>query len=208
MPTKNCVQCGVEYSIPNYRVSNSRFCGKPCHGRWTSAHRVYDGSHAIGNKYRLGLPGPYKGQVGPTKGRRFVDYVKYTCAYCDKEFERSPNESRKHPGGDKMGRFCNRACSNKFISERRSGVQSPLYVGGIKTYRGRGWNEARMLAVLRDGGSCVVCFRHIGASIPVHHIRPFREFADPKEANVLGNLTCMCQSCHMKAEWAHLKGQV
>jgi predicted HNH restriction endonuclease len=36
--------------------------------------------------------------------------------------------------------------------------------------------------------------------LPVHHIKPFREFDHPEEANKPENLIGLCQSCHMKRE--------
>ena len=204
MPKLQCTSCFNEYSVPNYRVKTSRFCSKQCHGRHTAQNRDYDGSHSIGNKHRLGLSPSNKGQPSPNKGKRLVPYVIHACAYCGATFERIPWYD-KQSAGDHYGKFCNSVCRNAHISESRSGEKSHLYVGGIKTYRGRGWIAARKLAVIRDGGACVKCGKHIGESIPVHHIKPFRLFDSPEKANLLENLACVCQSCHMKEEWNFLR---
>jgi len=204
MPTLKCTSCLADYSVPAYRVTTSRFCSKRCHGRHTAQNRDYDGSHSIGNKHRLGLSPSNKGQPSPGKGKRLVSYVSHVCNYCGKSFDRVPWYD-KQSAGSHYGKFCNSVCRNAHISENRSGNKSPLYVGGVKTYRGRGWIEARKIAVLRDGGACVKCGKFIGKSIPVHHVKPFRLFDCPEKANQPENLQCVCQPCHMKEEWSFLR---
>jgi 5-methylcytosine-specific restriction protein A len=84
----------------------------------------------------------------------------------------------------------------------KSGEKSPFWVGGETTYRGKGWVEARLSAVERDKGVCQSCGKVVGRSISVHHIKPFRLFDNIKDANALDNLICLCQSCHMRIEYA------
>jgi hypothetical protein len=45
---------------------------------------------------------------------RRVKHVKFTCAWCDKEFERSPRLVRDKSKKQKAGPFCSRACAGKY----------------------------------------------------------------------------------------------
>lgn len=66
---------------------------------------------------------------------------------------------------------------------------------------GSDWEQIRERALNRDGQRCQVC----GASgqnrpLHVHHIQPFRSFAEREAANHLSNLITLCPSCHRQAE--------
>jgi hypothetical protein len=45
---------------------------------------------------------------------RRVKLVKFTCAWCDKEFERSPRLIRDKAKKNKAGPFCSRGCAGKY----------------------------------------------------------------------------------------------
>lgn len=45
---------------------------------------------------------------------RRVKLVKFNCAWCDKEFERSPRLIRDKAKKNKAGPFCSRACAGKY----------------------------------------------------------------------------------------------
>lgn len=45
---------------------------------------------------------------------RRVKLVKFTCVWCDKEFERSPRLIRDKAKKKKAGPFCSRACAGKY----------------------------------------------------------------------------------------------
>src|ERR1017187_5789145 len=45
---------------------------------------------------------------------RRVKHVKFTCAWCDKEFERSPRLVRDKSRKNKAGPFCSRACAGRY----------------------------------------------------------------------------------------------
>ena len=45
---------------------------------------------------------------------RRVKLVKFTCAWCDKEFERSPRLVRDKSKKQKAGPFCSRSCAGKY----------------------------------------------------------------------------------------------
>jgi DEAD/DEAH box helicase domain-containing protein len=63
------------------------------------------------------------------------------------------------------------------------------------------WEEIRQRVLRRDGDGCQVCGRTgFGSVLHVHHIQPFRSFADRETANQLENLITLCPTCHRKAE--------
>lgn len=155
-------------------------------------------NHLNGNQFRKGLR-PANAftskQVSGSSNFNWVNSITLTCVNCGKTFEQKP--WLIHQNKSKTGlKFCNHKCQYAFMR----GEQSPLWVGGPQTYRGRSWRKARLLAVKRDKGVCQHCGKVVGDSIPVHHIQPYREFETPEAANTLDNLVCLCQSCHMKRE--------
>lgn len=66
---------------------------------------------------------------------------------------------------------------------------------------GPDWDKIRQRVLNRDGNRCQVCGT-IGNNSPlhVHHIQPFRSFADRDTANQLSNLITLCPTCHRQAE--------
>ena len=201
MVEKTCEVCGEIFFVKPYRAHKARFCSFACGGKWHMANRVMRGPDLTGNKLRSGLSPTNKGKPSLTKGKRLVQYGQYECSYCGKLFDIAPWIARQN--NTKSGkRFCSKQCHSQYMAENESGANSSLWVGGITTYRGKGWLIARTAAVERNGGICQKCGKVIGKSIPVHHIIPFREFDAKEEANSLENLICLCQSCHMKHEKA------
>ena len=161
------------------------------------AHREMPHEHLIGNQHRKGKR-PTNAftseQVSGSNNAKWVDGKPFICEHCSKVFYVKPWLIRQNG----TPRFCTRECfeqSGVFVGEK-----SPSWVGGPQTYRGRNWRKTRLAAVERDSGVCQLCGKVIGKSIPVHHIYPFREFETEEQANVLDNLICLCQSCHMKQE--------
>lgn len=49
-----------------------------------------------------------------TEDTRRVKHVKFNCAWCQKEFERSPRLVRDKAKKNKAGPFCSRACAGKY----------------------------------------------------------------------------------------------
>lgn len=194
----NCEICGAEFSVKPYRAGKARFCSKQCGGKWHMANRSMSNDHKAGNKYRLGKR-PSNAftseQVRGENNPRWAGYEEHECSFCQKKIRKKPWLSRQqeHPSGL---RFCSQACYKK----HNVGPNNSRYLGGAMTYRGRGWRAIRRMAVQRDKGECQNCGKHVGDSIPVHHKIPYRMFSNPQEANELGNLICLCQSCHMKEE--------
>ncbi len=73
--------------------------------------------------------------------------------------------------------------------------------GGDANDYGPGWAALRERIRARDGYRCQICGApEQGRAHHVHHIRPFRTFADPFQANHPDNLITLCPSCHRLAE--------
>ncbi|MEX2501149.1 MAG: DEAD/DEAH box helicase [Trueperaceae bacterium] len=67
---------------------------------------------------------------------------------------------------------------------------------------GPGWPRLRARIVERDGHACRHCGTRAAAGGPlhVHHLVPFRAFADRRDANREANLVTLCPACHRQAE--------
>lgn len=87
----------------------------------------------------------------------------------------------------------------------RCGPRNPWWNGGKVYYYGPNWHRQRNKARKRDHYTCQHCGiteTELGQQLDVHHIKKFRDFGLTryKEANDLGNLICLCRTCHMGAE--------
>lgn len=131
----------------------------------------------------------------------YVESVCLVCHNCQQTFERKPNEVKR----PSRGKYCSVKCRDEHKALYEAGEKSPYWVGGPKTYRGRTWTKVRSIVVERQKGRCVACRKFIGKSLPVHHIRPFREFESAEEANAFTNLIGLCQPCHVKSEYGKLR---
>lgn len=191
MIEKTCEICGKPFFVKPYRQFRARFCSQSCGGKWHMRHRRMRGPSLYGNTLRKGKRPANAFPVGHNKGKRLVKYITIVCENCGKAFEQAPWMSRQN-----KTRYCSSECH---FSHSR-GENHPRYVGGPRTYRGRGWIKQRLLVAQRDNGTCQQCGVYKGLSIPVHHITPYRAFSSPEEANRPENLICLCQSCHMKKE--------
>ncbi len=193
MVEKQCESCKQTFSIPKYREHSVRFCSWECRSKGMS----YD--FMKGNKFRQGLRPANAFTSDQVREMNRVDDIEFECCECGIKFGIKPWIEKQNKS--KWGlRFCSKPCHSAYMKKHFSGENSPQWVGGITTYRGKGWLVARKSAIERDGGKCAKCNRYIGDSIPVHHIIPFRLFIFIEEANHLDNLICLCQSCHMKEE--------
>jgi len=191
MIEKTCEICDKAFNVKPYRMASARFCSKACGGVWHMRNRVMLSGHMTGNTFRKGLRPSNAFPAGNNKGVRLIQWEEFTCENCKCIFERPPWIARQN-----KNRYCSLDCKHSHCI----GSNDPRFIGGPKTYRGRGWKAQRLLAVKRDHGRCVDCKTFIGISISVHHIVPYRDFESPETANQLSNLECLCQSCHMKKE--------
>jgi len=74
--------------------------------------------------------------------------------------------------------------------------ETPPWMG---TEERPGWNDIRLAALKRDHYTCFVCKKVFPEDeLQVDHIRPYRRFKRPVDANDLRNLWTMCIECHKK----------
>jgi hypothetical protein len=230
--TKPCEYCGVPVTKTPSKIKGHMFCGRVCRTKffWSNPEiraKMIDGIraspslHTEARKQQLDEARkqrkfrfwkrkrqPNKGSFrkgGNTKNAhpRWVEPTQLICHNCGVQFERKPWQLR-HSGV--KGLFCSFKCKCTYDHTQRTGEKSPLWRGGEKTYRGRGWLQARQQVVDEQEGKCAQCSVYVGQSLPIHHIRPFREFSSAAEANQRDNLIGLCSSCHMKTE-PRIKGQ-
>lgn len=86
----------------------------------------------------------------------------------------------------------------KHYSEIYSGENSPTWSGGKRHYQGN-WLKQAKLCRDRDEHVCKICGKteeENGKALDVHHIKKYKQFEDPKEANKLENLISLCHHCH------------
>ena len=194
-----CEVCEKEFQVKPYRAKTARFCSFECGGKWHAETRLahipkpWAAANLDGHRHKS----PTKFTTETASGAnnpRWIEGKTFTCEQCDKQFLVKPWVVRQNG----TPRFCSRDCFE--FSGVFRGEKSPVWVGGPQTYRGRNWRKVRLRAVKRDKGICQQCGKVVGASIPVHHIQPFRNFETAAAANRLGNLVCLCQSCHMHTE--------
>ena len=66
---------------------------------------------------------------------------------------------------------------------------------------GSDWSQICQTIHQRDNQSCQHCgAQDTGKGLDIHHIKPFKSFANHKLANKAENLVTLCKSCHRKAE--------
>lgn len=199
MIDKTCEVCGAAFQVKPYREKTARFCSRSCGSSWHATTRLNKGPGskpwAVGNKWRQGKR-PANAftseQVSGEGNHKWVEPVSLSCEQCGQSYDLKPWVVRQN-----NPRFCSQECAKA----HNSGPNHWGYVGGPNTYRGRSWLKQRLVAVERDKGVCQDCGKDVGRSIPVHHIKPYRDFSCEHEANHPDNLICLCQSCHMKREY-------
>lgn len=134
---------------------------------------------------------------GEHKRRNYKAQTVRVCVVCNQKYEVWTKELSR---GGNRGKFCSAKCWHKFIS----GPNNPNYLGNVETFRGVGWHEIRLVILKRDGHKCTMCglsakeaIAKYGKALHVHHLDPYRKTRN----NASDNLTTLCCSCHMKAEW-------
>ncbi len=66
---------------------------------------------------------------------------------------------------------------------------------------GPGWSALRQKILVRDQYICAACHQTFTpGELHVHHIQPFKTFADPLQANTPSNLVSLCHRCHAIVE--------
>lgn len=138
-----------------------------------------------------------------TKAQR--SRVERVCPVCSGVFNVAPYVVRKGEGV-----FCSKKCRG--IAER--GENHHNWQGGKKLMsqnaRGIGWANRSREVRKRADYTCQDCGKaefELGHALHAHHIVPFYNFANHREANSATNLTALCRSCHTRREWANEYGK-
>lgn len=174
--------------VPPAKWNRKRFCSRACLGAENVARMNATRRHPR----EYAKPPVMLGKDNPM----WRDPLHLACKQCGVGFDK-PHWRIAH---GHSGEFCSFACKTAYWQQHKAGENSPDWVGGPATYRGRGWLSARSAVVKDQSGSCKRCGLHVGDSLPVHHIKPFREFASADLANQRSNLIGLCQPCHMAHE--------
>ena len=171
------------------RGGRGRFCSRRCKGL-ASPNNLRPNDRPNRTSFQVG------GQLGESHPR-WRDPIRFECLNCSGAFLKKPWQTRNTSAANLK---CSKSCRSEHRRVALSGPNAPDWVGGPKTYRGRDWQRTRMRVVIEQCGHCAHCSTFVGRSLPVNHIRPFREFQAPEEANRRENLIGLCQPCHMRAE--------
>jgi len=114
-----------------------------------------------------------------------------SCYYCGAQFKRTRAAIARE-----IHTFCSKTCAWNY----NSGPRNRGWRGGIRGWRGMGWERARKAARQRDK-VCRLCGKTPKENcqrLSVDHIVPYSTFDDPEQANDLSNLVSLCRSCHAK----------
>lgn len=203
MATNICTICQRPFTPRRpCQIKTARFCSRRCGGKWHTRTRLNTGSkpYMRGNQFRKGIPptNPLTSERAKaihTKG----ETLPLVCHFCGNPFEVRAWVARQPSNTNK---FCSVQCRSRFRSVFLSGPNAPDWKDGKTTYRGSDWPAARIQVIVKQRGFCAHCGVFRGKRLPVHHIKPFREFATSKEANQRSNLIGLCQRCHMRMEYA------
>ena len=152
----------------------------------------------------------------------------HNCLSCGCLFSPVKQIKRKHgirwiSANAKDGRTtCSKECHLEWIrknpirkariSAAFKGELHPNWRGGRKwltdaSYRGEDWKKIAERARKRDGYKCQDCglkreesLSKFDRDLDVHHIVPFHNWPNSKQANRMSNLVTLCASCHRIAE--------
>lgn len=132
---------------------------------------------------------------------RYFEGEVVACDHCGGDIEVSAWELNEFERN-----FCSKGCYGRWQSENMVGEANHNWKGGVRIYYGANWGRQRKKALERDGHQCQACASE--QELHVHHITPFAEFDDHKEANALDNLVVFCASCHRRWEGVPLRPDV
>lgn len=163
-----CKTCKKNFDVRKYRESLAKFCSVPCKAEY------------------------YKGKV------KKPNTPNTSCSECSTPLFRKPYYLRNNKNF-----YCSRKCQTLYRRRNAhlvSGVNSVHWNGGKENYYGENWRIQRRFARERDNFRCQDCGKaeeDLNQELSVHHIIPFKLFANPIEANSLDNLISLCEyPCH------------
>ena len=167
---RTCKQCGKKFSVYRSALEKSNASGNFC------CRKCY-------NEYQKTLVGP-----------KNVSYrrIATKCYTCGKPIAVTPSKMKEYEH-----HFCSVACRSKFMEQRMSGENNPLWAGGSENYRG---DFARVKREHFAGVQfCAIC--GTTENIHIHHIIPYRMTQD----NSIVNLIPLCNKHHKQVEHVSLK---
>lgn len=93
------------------------------------------------------------------------------------------------------------ACVIVLKNELRDQLRESMVWNSDKNDYGPDWKMIRKAVIERDHHECTLCHTKESLSmLHVHHIKPFRTFADKSKANAPENLITLCPECHRRIE--------
>lgn len=212
---KTCEQCGEEYEVRPYRRDISRFCSHDCHDKWRSENmcgensRGWKGGKIIKTCEQCGEE--YEVQPSWERSSRFCSRE----CYVDWQSENRYGENNPAWKGGKIIKKCDccgeifgtypslgeqRFCSAKCAGKWKSGVNSPMWKGGIsfEPYCHK-FNKAFKETIREKFGR--VCFlcptteEENGRKLSVHHVNYNKDcLCDGSDCEFVP----LCIRCHSK----------
>jgi len=126
--------------------------------------------------------------------------VDVECDRCGNITEMWPYRAKKIKG------CCCGECSSDWRKNEVVGENHPQFKPNTvrqTKYYGEDWLEMRRKAREKFNNTCQVCGKtkdELSRTPPIHHIVPVASFKNNNDANYMGNLTQLCDSCHGKVE--------
>lgn len=85
--------------------------------------------------------------------------------------------------------------------ELREELRAAMQWNSDRNDYGPDWEAIRAAVIRRDNEECTLCHtKHSVSALQVHHIQPYRSFADKRKANDPSNLITLCPDCHHRVE--------
>lgn len=196
-----CAYCNKEFTVNDCDKKRNKYCSKQCISDARNAAKI------SARTFTCAICG--KIAVSPHSGKRkYCDEcypiwkstnqnkirVEVNCGYCGKALWVIKSRANK-----RKNLYCDVKCMAEHYKVTNSGVNSATWKGGKPDHYYGGWADARRDVRQRDDYVCQICGKHeddYGQELSVHHIKEYRKFADPYEANQIDNLVCLCEPCH------------
>jgi hypothetical protein len=175
---KNCVYCGSEFYVPQYRKEISKYCSRPCQHKSNvfqleadclicGKRFSYRGCRANTAKYCSSLC-YHRSQLG--RGR-----TQYTCRHCSKIFFDSASTERV---------YCSKQCVNKDNKD--------VFVASFTTVR----DKMKRRGMIKE---CCECgYKEVPEILGIHHRDGNRK------NNTIENLMVLCPMCHSLIHRKHI----
>lgn len=197
--TNICEFCGKEFQVDG-RHKNRKFCSKVCLSSNRKATKEKYYCQRCGQEILYKTNRVYKRSycdecLPLIRSERQKNRIEAKCGWCGKPLQIIPANYRSDGKN-----YCDIHCMSLDYQQRFSGENSPTWKGGKKHYSGQ-WHRQAARARERDDYRCQLCGlsekeHKNGRKLDVHHIKSYRDFEDPVQANRLGNLVSLCSQCH------------